>query len=493
MRGRILSILAILVLNFTFSAKAEYSINENCVEAWQALLDLKINTAKAMLADEIRSNPKNYYAYYLAQTCDLYALVINGSEDNYERFTDQFERRRRIMDDKDTDSPYYLYCESEMYLQICIMNVFYGDKLTGIRKGYKAYKKLHDNMKLYPDFIMNNKLDGFFNITITNMPSFAKWAASVFGVSGDAENGFRLLHAYFDGVKENKGLKVEAALFLMFTYKLNNEPLKAYQFIRTQDSTVVDYRLIYYLYANTAYRSGFNEEAYNIFTKFDPSQCEIPFTWYDFMMGKILLRRLDQNAGEHLERFLQQTRERSYIKEINYKLAIFHLINDNKLKFETYKVASCEEGDDVTERDREAVYDCDLDYIPDIGLTKTRLLIEGDYLDQGLDYLDNFEMDDDTFQPYKLQYLFLKGRYDERTENFRKAIRSYKEVIELGKDEYYHFASEAALRIGLINMNTDQQKAEEYLELARELYDSDYYQYIDDMAKRELKKLNRNK
>ncbi len=59
-------------------------------------------------------------------------------------------------------------------------------------------------------------------------------------------------------------------------------------------------------------------------------------------------------------------------------------------------------------------------------------------------------------------------------------------MLEYGRDEYYYFASEAALRIGLIYLKTDRQKAKDYFEMARDLYESDYYQYIDDIARREL-------
>ena len=78
MLRRLIAILTILI--FPHISQAEYVVNENCIKAWQALLDLKITTAKKILANELRENPKNYYAYYLDQTCDAYTLAMNASE-----------------------------------------------------------------------------------------------------------------------------------------------------------------------------------------------------------------------------------------------------------------------------------------------------------------------------------------------------------------------------------------------------------------------------
>ncbi len=156
-----------------------------------------------------------------------------------------------------------------------------------------------------------------------------------------------------------------------------------------------------------------------------------------------------RSAGYHLERFLKKTENDGYKKESNYKLATFYLINNNKQKFNLYRETACEVGDDVQERDREAMYDCALDYMPDINLTKARLLIEGGNFDWGNEYLKLYKLEDDSFLPYKLQYLFLRGIVQEHHSDYRKAIRTYKEVITFGEDEYYQFASEAALVLEL--------------------------------------------
>lgn len=481
--------LTLLVLVISSASFAKYEVTGNCLKAWEAMLDLKLVTAKTLIDDEFRQNPDNYYAYYLDQSCDAFALIINGSEEMYEQFSDDFEDRREIMDDKDTDSPYYLACKAEMYLQMSIFNVLYGDQFTGVRKGYKSYKILKDNLKVNPDFIQNKKLDGFFNIAISNLPPFVRWVVGTFGVSGESEKGFSLLHEYFNEVKTTQGLSAEAALYVLLSYKLNKEPQIAFDFIKVQDSLITKNRIIKYFYANTAYRSGHNEEALQYISRFDPDEAEIFFLPYDYMMGKILLRKLDDRAGYHLNRYAELNKKDSYRKEIYYKLGLSYLITGDVKNFKMYREKACDEGADVNERDREASCDCDLDYIPDITLAKCKLLLDGGYFERFAELFITYNLNNTTKIPFQLEYYLLKGRYEEYLGNENLALASYLKVIEKGEDEDYYFASESAMNLGLLYKDSDKEKSIKYFEMARDLYDSDYYDYIDEIAKREIKLL----
>lgn len=482
-------ILFLLVFVFG-SLKAEYTITANCSKAWEALLNLNTVTAKNLINKEIRENPDNYYAYYLAQTCDAFDLKINGSEEKYEQFVNDFEKRREIMDEHDTDSPYYLYCESEMLLQMAVFNVLNNDKLAGVKKGYRSYKKLYENIKLFPDFIFNNKLDGFFNVALSNLPPFVKFAASTFGVSGTSEKGFELLYEYFDEVKNDPGVNAEAALYMLLSYKLNKEPKNAFNFISQQDSSITERRIIKYFYANTAYRSGFNDIAYNSLSKFNPEKMEMDFISYDYMMGKIMLRMLDPRSSSHFDRYLKSSSEDNYKKEITYKLALSYLIRGDQNKFNFYKNLAQEQDNEITERDRETGYDCELKYTPDIVLTKSKLLLEGGYFSLFSETISKFTLTQNTPVPYELEYMLLNARYSLREANYVEAVTALKKVIEKGKNEDYYFASEAALLLGTYYQEKNNlTEAKKYIDLCLDLYESEYYEYIEEMAKRVLKKI----
>lgn len=478
----------IFLLSFQ-SLHAEYKVSEKCTQAWEALFNLDFITAHQLLHDELKENPDNYYAYYVDQQIDAYFMMINASESDYERFVEQYKKRREIMDDKSTDSPYYAMCEAEMQLQMGIINVFFGDRLSGIRRAYSAYKKFYAAQKANPDFIYNRKMIGMFNIALSNLPPFTAWAAGTFGVKGDYDEGFKIMFQYLDDVKQMKGLNTEAALYITLGYKLNKEPEKAYKFLESLDSSIVDYRLLSYFHGNTAWASGNNARAAELFASFNTDDLEIEFLPYNYMMGKIQMRSLDKQAETNLLVFLKKTKKVAYKKEINYYLALYYLINGNPELFEKYKKIAADKGGDVTERDRETLYDCQLDYIPDPTLVRCRLLMDGGYYDEFIQTVANYQQSETMFLPYTLEYYLLMGRYFEATNNDQKAIDSYKKVISLGSEVNYYFASEAALRLGQYYEEKNREQAKSYFEISLDLYDSDYYDYIANLANKGLEKM----
>jgi len=489
MLSRRLIFTAIILFFSLQTIRAEYVVNENCKQAWEALFNLDFITAHQIVQKELKENPNNFYAYYVDQQIDAYFMMINASQIDYEHFEGQYKKRREIMDGKSTDSPYYAMCEAEMQLQMGIFNVFFGDRISGIRRAYSAYKKFYAAQKANPDFIYNRKMIGMFNIALSNLPPFTAWAAGTFGIKGDYDTGFKIMFQYFDDVKNIQGLNAEAALYITLGYKLNKEPIKAYNFLESIDTNLVNFRLLKYFYGNTAWASGNNAEAIQLFSKFDPDDLEIEFLPYNYMLGKIQMRSIDKQAEANLLTFLRKTKKEAYIKEINYYLALYYLMNGDLDLFEKYKEIAADKGGDVTERDREALYDSKLDYIPNPALVKCKLLIDGSYYDRFYKNIQNFKLSEAKQLPYKLEYYLLMGRYYEFKNNATAEVDSYKKVIEMGSDVDYYFASEAALRLGIYYENKDNALAKSYFETSLDLFDSDYYEYIENLAKKGLERV----
>jgi len=480
-------LIFIIFISLTSSAYADYDVNDNCKNAWMLLMDLKIEEAKEILELEIQSNPENYYAYYLDQTCDAFALIINSNNRDYEAFVENYEQRRLIMDDNAMDSPYYLACLSEMQLQVGIFNILKGSTLSGLRKAYSSYKNTYNNLEQYPEFNQSLKLDGFFNVAISNVPPFVRWAVSFFGVSADPVYGFKVLNDNYESQNNIKGINAESALYIILTAKINKTPELVYDFTHSLDSNISETFIHTYFRANVAYRTGKNEEALKILQGIDIQEYKYADIIYSYLMGKILLRKLDDNAEFYLSRYLTNLEKKEYVKEMNYNLAIFNLINNNRLEYLNYCEIVRDKGKDVNERDREALYDASLDYIPDVNLVKSRLLLDGGYFDEFKVAIGSFEENRNELLPYELEYLFLKARFNTKNANMELAIYQFKKVIELGEDEDYFFASEAALRLGNIYKELRQiDLAREYYEKSVKLYKRDYYEYIEDKAMKGL-------
>lgn len=465
---------------------SQYEITNNCKQAWEAIIDLRFESADSIINNELSSNPDNYYAYYLMQMGEAYALLIDQSVEGYEQFSDNYKKRVEYLEDKDSESPYYLSCLAEMQLQMGIFNILFENKFKGLRNCYGSYKKTFKNLKINPDYKESKKLKGIFYVAIANLPPFVSWAANAFGVEGDYKRGYRILDHFYENYSNTNGLAQEAALCNILTFKLNKDPKSAYDFIAKLDSSYFNYNLIEYFHSNIYYLNGYNETALNILNKSSLDSTQTYFNGYNYLMGKILLRKLDSSSIIYFTEYLNNNHYKQYVKEINYKMALAYLVQGDLNKYNLYLNYAKTNGEEITERDRETAYDINIDYIPNITLLKADLQIKGGYFDQAIIYLNSFDISENNFLPYELKYLLLNGIYYYNTNEHEKAIYYFKKVVDKGSNYDYYFADEAAMYLGMIYENTDRNLSKKYYEIAIDLYQSNYYEYIIDFSRKKL-------
>ena len=479
---RLLLIVTFLLAAFN-SLKAQYQVNDNIQSAWMLLMDLKINEAKQLLQKELAQHPENYYVYYLDQTCDAYGLLINSDDKEYEAFLDNFEAKRKIMDGKFEDSPYYLFCKSEMDLQVAVFKIIHGSQFSGMKNAYSAYNEVYENLEHYPDFKPSRKLDGFFNVAMSNMPPFVKWAVSFFGVSSDFDYGVNLLGSLYQSQKNIRGINAEAALFIIFTAKINKTPEMVYRFTQALDTNIRSLYIHQYFRANIAYRTGHNEEAISTLQELDSNNSDYANLIYNYLKGKVLLRKLDVGAEKYINNYLTHLKKPEYYKEMTYNLALTYLLKGNREKYHALCREVVNNGNEINERDREALYDASLDYEPDIELAKARLLLDGGYFNRFKQTITRFKGEHKSGLPYQLEYNLLTGRFEMEGGHFKKAISHFNWVLNHGEEEDYYFACAAALYLGNIyEQQGNLEKAKSYYKQSSRLYDSDYYEYLGDKA-----------
>jgi tetratricopeptide (TPR) repeat protein len=205
------------------------------------------------------------------------------------------------------------------------------------------------------------------------------------------------------------------------------------------------------------------------------------------MMGKILLRKADPSAGKYLQNYLGHLEKKEYLKEINYCLALHHLLNGDRQKYEKYCAVVKTAGMELNERDREALYDASVDYMPDVNLVKAKLFMDGGYVDAARKAISAYEASHSPVPAYEMEYHLLKGRLAESQANTSLAMAEYRKVITLAEQRDYYFASDAALRLGDLCKTAGQKElAADYYRKSIRLYKKRYYEYIEDKAAKGL-------
>ncbi len=483
----IILFVSLFTTNSELQAQYYYKVTPAGLQAVEAIYDLRINDAESILNKELENHPGNHYIYYLLDYCNVFKVMYNPSERAFEEYEKNAEKYMTIIENDNDTSLLHFAALYEMKLYRGVLKIKFGEKFSGLRYAYGAYNGVYDLLEKYPGYPPLLKLDGMFNIAVSNMPPFVKFAVSFFGVSGNYKIGEKIMEKYYNKEKYHKTYNIEAALFMIFAGKLNKTPWEAYRFINTLPDSVTSFKLLQYFKANLAYRTGHNEEALKTLKAFYSGNIQYSFPFYHYLMGKILLRKLNGKAVYHFERFLSENNNKDYMKEINYKLALTYLLKGDIQQFEKYKNIACNEGDDITERDRETMYDCHLDYLPDINLTKAKLLLAGGYISKADSILHRGILHNIPIVADSLEFYLLKATLFKKKGEISSAVHFYEKVISVGKEEDYYFACEAALELGKIYEERNKiSKARQYYELSHALYDSDYYEYLDSHAEKGL-------
>ena len=277
------------------------------------------------------------------------------------------------------------------------------------------------------------------------------------------------------------------ALIMIIGYKINKEPELGYQFIKDLPDYVRAYPLINFFEANLALRSGNNEEALAILNQFDVGSVQMPFDHYNYMYGNVYLRKLDPKSRYYFNQFLSKTKYKSYTKEVTYKIAESYLVEGNTSQYEIYKEkAEDTEPDELVERDREAIYDSELDYDPHPSLLRVKLLVMGGYLNKAEQELTAYMSNPGLREVDKADYHLQYGKLLFRQKKRQLAIIELEKAIDRNPDSDYQIAAEAAVVLGRIYEYTSLEQAREYYNMAIEVYEEEYYEVIESYAKRRL-------
>jgi hypothetical protein len=486
----LLFILFIIVFDHAMRAKDYYVPDLHCCDITDQILDLKISTAKKNIQEQLESNPDNYYLYYLDQFADFVLLLIAANEDRYHQLDENFDRYREIMDRKDTGSPYYLFVLSSMQLQLSLAKLKFGNNLAGARLGFKAFRNMERNTEKFPDFYGNKKLRGLFNVMLDNVPPFLRTVASIFGVKAGKESTYDLLTDYKADIHDKPGLSTEASIYIALSLLLDQKTDEAYRYISSLEEDYFKIFLIKYFYGNLAYHNGDNEIARQAFSELDIQNLEVRFYPYYFIYGKILMNCLSPNAKFYLETFIDETNGIDYLKQAHLYLGYYQLIAGDRLQYEIEMLNVRKEGNDKTERDREALLDMKRGYTPDTTLLKTSFLVKGSYYSEADSMLNTFPERNNVFLPYHLESFLLKGEIEEGLGKIDLAIESYTYVFENGSDEHFDFATIATLHLGRIyETREDFDEALHFYQTAKDLYRSDYYESYEALAKKGVERM----
>src|SRR3989339_413072 len=109
----------VLFILFTFSIitlKANFDFNQNCINAYNNVIELNFNEAKKYISIEKNVNANNKIIHYLENYIDFLTLFIGENKELYEQIKDKKQQRIDLIEPDKENSPYYLFTQAEMNL-----------------------------------------------------------------------------------------------------------------------------------------------------------------------------------------------------------------------------------------------------------------------------------------------------------------------------------------------------------------------------------------
>jgi hypothetical protein len=416
----------------------------------QKILDLKFKDARLLIESERKAHPDNGYVIYLEHYSEAIELIITEEPELYEHLIDNYENRLEEMEELDDGSPDFEWLQAEVLFHTGLAQVKFGTRISGASKILSSYRKIKDHRQEYPQFWQNQKLTGMYNIIFDNIPGFMRWAADMFGLAGNSDLGMYQLQQYCEASKHITGLAEEAILVTSLGYKLINQEKEGLRFLSAQDIKMLDNNLVKYLYASAATFTYQNDLALDLLGEIYQEELQAPFYSLDYITGRCKLNHLENDADIFLKKYLDTYPGLDYKKDVCNRLSYYYLLRGDAEKYREYKAMVAKVGQDLRDRDQEAILESQASVIPHIGLLKARLLCDGGYFKEADSILKSIDISRLSEKSYQLEYNYRMGRVLQLSGHPEEAVQFLTKSYTDGKSLPYTFATRSALSLGKI-------------------------------------------
>ena len=487
------NLILLFFLLFPITVAANFDFNTNCLKAYQNIFELKLGTARALIANEKKLHPNNSIIPLLENYIDYYYLLCTESKTEFERLEANKNKRLDQISADEADSPYKLYAQAEINLQWALIRGRFGSYYTAAREINKASNLLEENTKKFPAFHLNAKGTGLIQVVMGSLPDgFLKSALATFGIKGNVQTGLAMLDKLAENLPKSAYEPFFEDVVFNYIYILNDVVHSPSAYAKTMKYTArfaESSLLKTYLQAYVSAKNGRNDEAISILNDKPTGPSYQSFPYLDYLMGVVRLNKLDYSAANYFERFLQTNKGVSYIKDSYMHLAWLALLkgDEGSYAYNVNKVKT--NGYTYQEKDKQALSEANA-AVPNKTLLSARLLFDGGYLSEADQLLAILNTDTFGTLKDKADYHYRLGRINDDLNKEDTALNNYQNAINYGKTLKQYYAAKAAVLMGKIyEKKKNYAKAKVYYNAAINLKNHEYETGIENEAKQGLKRI----
>lgn len=484
------SFLLLLSCRLSFAGNYVFDYNQRCHTAYLDYMSLNFDKGRAIIIQELRSNPYNLMATYLADYEDCLLLLMNGSKKDYEQLNDHLDERLKLIANGDENSPWFRLCKAELYFHWALVNIRFGSNLKAATTFRKSFLLLKENQKRFPQFKQNNIFMGLEEAVIGTIPDEYKWLASIFGMKGNVKNGIHKIENFIKSTPTDEPLREEAILYSVYLkYYLSSQQQEEWNFINSSEFPTDNNLFHSFIKSNIAINFRQGDIAIAELKKAEKDKNYARFPILDYEMACALLNKLDKNAQFYFQRFLSNYQGRFFVKESWQKLAYCYYLQGDMNNAEKARASIFNHGTTNVDADKQAQRFAESNTWPSKPILEMRLLIDGGYYNEALQKIKACNINN-LSSTDKLEYYFRLARVYDELKNEKLAFQYYRTTINLGRTKKEHYAARAALQMGMIHEREGNNKAAiaDYTECL-EMKGHDFQSNIDQQAKAGINRL----
>lgn len=474
--------------NFVFSPGIE--------EVYKEIMDLRWQKAESALKILEKKEPNNLLVLYLYNYLDFFQLFIEENKAEFKLRKKNRDFRLDRIKNGEASSPYNLYIQADIRLQWALLKLKFEEYIGAFSDISAAHRLLKSNLEKFPEFHLTYKNLGILHSLVGTVPDNYKWGVKLLsGLEGDVDQGTLELKKSMDYADEYCPLLYSETV-VIYTYQLlhlQNRPEAAWSFIFDQKVlNPAKSPLHCFVMANIAMRSDRNDDAIDILTGLVKNKEQHPFPYLEFMLGQAKLRKLDTQAAQHYRHYLRDFKGRNFIKEAYQKLAWSEILNGNPEGYQRYMKLCLEQGYKMAGNDKNAMKEAERATIPNSSLLKARLLFDGGYYMQAKRILEKTGISTFSTKEHQLEYTYRMGRILDGLKELEAGINFYEQTIEMGENEPYFYACNAALQLGLLyEKKKNKDLAAKYFKKCLSIKPEEYGVTLHQKAKAGLMRIRR--
>ncbi|MHB1922696.1 MAG: tetratricopeptide repeat protein [Chitinophagaceae bacterium] len=476
--------------------RKNFDFNPRCEEAYQKIMELRIQEGKNLLAEEKQTNPENLVPYFLDNYIDFFSLFFDEGAKSFAAQLPLMQDRIALLKKGNRRSPYYLFSLAEINFQWSIIRIKFDDRWNAVWQFRKAYLELKENKVKFPNFSPNNMLLGSLETLIGTIPDEYKWFSNILGMDGNISTGMQLLDSYVRDQGPDGNLFKDEAYFYFAYLKsyVQNEPGEVFQLIREQHLDLKGNHLFGFMAINLALNQQKGDFGYQVMKSWEKGPQFMHLPSMDFERGMIYLDRLETDSSIfYLQRFIQNFKGKFYIKDALIELSWAYLLEGKMDRAQYYRNLIKTRGNAFTDADKSAQREALKGIWPDPVILKARLLSDGGYLSRALEVLTSKKVNDFPRFDQKLEYAYRLARIYDQLGDEARAVPLYEITIREGSNRPEYFAARSAWQLGLI----DEKKGNKAAAIAHfqnclQMNEREYKSSLDQKAKAGIRRLSGN-